>query len=150
MVRREKKFRDVLELFVVEGEEKFKNVPELLPGAKRGLSAVSGLLLLAAHGALDVAPGLPLRDVVPLVVEFLSPAEADLELDARALEVELQRDEGQSPLLRLPEQVVDLLPLEEKLAGAQRIDFAQVAVRVRRDVHVLDEGLAPLDHPVGV
>src|SRR5512140_2509063 len=118
-----------------------------IPGRRSGTLSlpVGGTLPPGPGGALDVAPGVPLGDVVPLVVELLPAAQSDLELDPWPLEVELHRDDGQSPLLDLAEEVVDLLPLEEELADAQRVDDPHVAVRVGRDVHVLDERLVPAE-----
>src|SRR3990172_11920464 len=114
-----------------------RGTPRLLPA--------SGALPPDPCGALDVAPCVPVGDVVPLVVELLPAAQPHLELDPRPLEVELQRDDGQSPFLDLAEEVVDLLPLEEELADPQRIDDPHVPVGGRGYVHVLDERLAPAE-----
>ena len=53
-----------------------------------GLVAV-GLVL---HAALDLAVGFGLGDGVALIVELLASAESDLDLEARALEVDLEGD----------------------------------------------------------
>ena len=55
----------------------------------RELIAVGSVL----EAALDLAVGFGLRDGVPLIVELFASAEADLDLEAGALEVDLEGDQ---------------------------------------------------------
>src|SRR5512139_1464116 len=83
--------------------------PEKVPGM-RGNNRAGGLPGAPALPAcparpFDVPQCVALGDVVPLVVELLPARQPHLELDPRPLEVELQGDHGQPPLLDLAEEV---------------------------------------------
>ncbi len=55
----------------------------------------------------DVAADLPAPDIIPLVIEFLTPRQADLDLDAALFEIYFERHESISFLLDLSAQFQD-------------------------------------------
>src|SRR5688572_3643105 len=75
----------------------------------------AGYLRLAVQLAAHVALG----DGASLVVRLLAARHADLELRDTARQVHLQRHDGQ-PLGRLqPEELGDLIAMEQQLSGAR-------------------------------
>src|SRR6266705_3304563 len=89
----------------------------------------------AARRALDLSLG-----VLPLAA-----SQPDLDLRAIACEVDAQRDERVALLPHLADEARDLLAVQEQLARAQRLVVHEVALLVRRDVHVLEPGLIAVD-----
>lgn len=68
---------------------------------------------------------LPLRIAralgVPLVMLFLAFGQADLALDASALVMQVEWHQRVAGPFNLPDQLLDFLGLEQKLAGADRV-----------------------------
>ena len=85
-----------------------------MPGAP-AQSDKSAVRLLAAaapgHRAVGLAARVALGDRLPLVVRPLATGEGDLDLRPAVLEVQRQRDEGEAALLRLPDELGDLVPV---------------------------------------
>src|SRR5713101_9709646 len=104
----------------------------------------------AAHRALDLSLGVALRDRLPLVVLSLAARQPDLDLRAIAREVNAQRDERVALLPHLADEARDLLAVQQQLARAHRLVVHKVALRVRRDVHVLQPRLIAVDAHVSV
>src|SRR3954469_18366913 len=102
-------------------------------------------LHVPAEGLLDLAAGVPLGEVVPLVVGLLALRERERGLDLAVLEVQVQRDEREPALLDLPDQLVDLAAVHEHLALATRGVVGPGALHVLGDVHVLQPDLAVVD-----
>src|SRR5687768_3554302 len=100
---------------------------------------------MTAEGLLDLAAGVALGHVVPLVVGLLALREREGGLDAAVLEVQVERDEREPALLDLPDQLVDLAAVHEDLALAPRGVVGPGALRVLGDVHVLQPDLAVVD-----
>src|SRR5574340_1021941 len=90
----------------------------------------SGIPVLRPKSPLHRPTVLLEPHVVPLVVEFLPPADADLYLDLSALEVHPERYQGQAPFLGLTVEALDLPFVHEEFADAKRILVLPVAVRV--------------------
>src|SRR5579864_7629961 len=99
----------------------------------------------AARRALDLSLGIALRDRLALVVLALAARQPDLDLRAIAREVNAQRNERVALLPHLADEARDLLVMEQQLARAQWLVVHQVALRVWRDVHVLQPGLIAVD-----
>ena len=59
-------------------------------GAGAGSIAIGAIL----QAALDLTIRLGLGDGIPLIVQLFTAAQADLDLEAGALEIDLQRDQG--------------------------------------------------------
>src|SRR5438046_2225171 len=103
------------------------------------------------HRRLGVASELvaALRDLaryrLVLVVLPLATAQRDRDLGAIAREVHAQRDERVSLLPHLADEARDLLAVQQQLARAHRLVVHEVALGVRRDVHVLQPRLVPVD-----
>src|SRR4051794_5257827 len=104
----------------------------------------------AAHGAVDLPGGVAGGERLPLVVGALAAGESDLYLRLAVLEVERQRHERQAALLRLPDELRDLLAVQQQLARAARLVVGPRALVVLRDVRVLEPHLAVLHVGVGV
>src|SRR5207249_10743160 len=100
---------------------------------------------LAARCALDLSLGVALRDRLALVVLALATAQPDLDLGTIAREVHAQRDERVALLTHLADEARDLLAVQKQLARAHRLVVHEVALGVRRDVHVLKPRLVPVD-----
>ena len=56
--------------------------------------------------------------------------------------IDAERDDREPLLLRLDEELVDLLPMEEQFPGAQRLVVRKVAVAVGTDVAMVKKDLA--------
>lgn len=106
--------------------------------------------VLAFHGAVDVAFGIPRGGAGALVVELFALAEAQLQLDPPALEVERERHQGVALQLDLLREPPDLVFVRQQLAGAHRIPVEDVALFVGADVHALHHQFAVLHLDPGV
>src|SRR5579863_6937239 len=97
-------------------------------------------------------PGLPSRDGLsrflisrapplrlPLVPELFALGQRQLHLDPAILEVHPGGDQGQPLLLRLPDQLANLLAMHEQLPRPQGGMVKDVAVLIRTDVSVRSE-----------
>src|SRR6266446_2567119 len=100
--------------------------------------------------SLHVSVGLALRDVAALVSTLLAPGQRELDLRPPVLEVELRRNERQTPLGDLAGQGVDLFPVEEEFAVPIRIMIGEIALVVDRDVGADQPGLPLADIRVGL
>src|SRR6478735_9563854 len=104
-------------------------------------------LALAPEGPLHLQLRVALGHRLALVLALAALAHAQLDLHPAVLEVHRQRDEGVALPGDLVAQPLDLLGVEEQLAGAVRVVGADaVGVAVRRDVHAVQPDL-PVDHP---
>jgi len=65
-------------------------------------------------------------------------------------EIDAERDEREPLLLRLPEQLNDLLAVEEQFPRSEGVVIHDVAVAVGTDVAVVEEGLSALHTGVTV
>src|SRR6476620_7220597 len=93
-------------------------------------------LALAPEGPLHLQLGVALGHRLALVLALAALAHAQFDLHPAVLEVHRQRDEGVALPGDLVAQPLDLLGVEEQLAGAVRVVGADaVGVGVRRDVH---------------
>src|SRR6266511_4280871 len=115
------------------------------PAATDGSAGADPRLANAVH----LAGGVPLGDRLALVVGALAPCDCQLDLDELLLEVQPQRHQREPALGDPPGELVDLLAVEQELAGPGGLVPVVAGVRVRRDLHVQDD-LAVLDHGVGI
>src|SRR6185437_2880141 len=91
-------------------------------------------LATALELAFDAALRLPVGDVAALVAAFLAARDRELDLRAPVLEVEPGRYERQPLLGRLGGELVDLTPVEQKLAVAIGLVRLDRRLLVGRDV----------------
>ncbi len=84
------------------------------------------------------------------IVELLSSAYAELQLDESSFKIKPQGDESQSLLLHLSLESFDLLPMYEKLSLSERLVVADVAEIVGRNMQPDDPQLTVLDGSVGI
>src|SRR5947209_19657968 len=112
------------------------------------LTTPSESSLLHGHGRFAIE--LPLFLGLALVVKLLSAHDGDLDLDLATLEIEPQRNDGESLLDDLLAQLFDLASMQQQLPIPLRLMVLQVAVRVRRDVRVEKKRLAVLEDDVRV
>src|SRR5574344_2857 len=89
-----------------------------------------------------------LLEGVALVVEGLAAADAELDLDPSVLEVDLERNQGESLRLRLELELADLLGMDEKLAHRLWLVVEPVAELVGGDVDSDKPKFAAQDRPV--
>ena len=102
--------------------------PSRAPAAGRSLAAPP------RHRARDFAVGLAPLQVLALVVRLLALGQREQQLGAAAEEVEFERNESESVALDGADQLLDLAPMQQELAGPDRIVIVAVALLVRRDV----------------
>ena len=95
--------------------------------------------------ALQLAAHVALGDGAPLVVRLLAARDAELQLGHPVADVEAQRHQGQALGLRLPDQLGDLVPMQQQLPGPRRLVIVAVALLVGRDMGADQPGLAALD-----
>src|SRR5205085_1049093 len=70
------------------------------------------------------------------VVKLLSSSNGDFALDFAVLQVESGRDESEAFFLDFALQLIDLLPMEKKLAFAHRLVILTVSVGVLTDMRI--------------
>src|SRR5439155_24768959 len=73
-----------------------------------------------AHRPVDLHLGVLLLERLPAVVGLLALGEPDLDLGEPVAEVDLQRHEGEAALGGLAHEALDLVLVEQQLAGAGR------------------------------
>jgi hypothetical protein len=96
--------------------------------------------------ALRLAAGVPLGDGPPLVVQLLAARQAELDLGVPPLgDVQPKRDDGESLGLRLAQELVDLVAMEEQLAISLGLVVLPVAPVPRGDVRADEPGLTVVD-----
>ncbi len=83
-------------------------------------------------------------------MDLLAAAEGELHLRLSAGEVQLERHEGQAFLLDGPDQALDLLAVQQQLAGPHGVVIPGAALLVWRDVHPLQPDLAAPDAAEGL
>ena len=108
------------------------------------------MLVSLLHGAVDLALGVPLGRGLSFVVEFFALAQAHLDLDPAALEVDLQGDQGVAVLLDLAVEPHDLPLVHQQSAGTAGVHIEAVALLIGGDVHLVDEHFAVLDAAPGI
>src|SRR3990172_1043744 len=72
----------------------------------------------------------------PFIVKFLSLGQPQLHLRFSIGEIEPKRNEGKSPLLRLPDEAPDLTLMEEKFSRSQRVMVEPVCMTVRINMSI--------------
>jgi hypothetical protein len=92
----------------------------------------------------------PALQVLAFIILLLSPAQGQLHLDPAVLEIETQRNQGETPLLNLPDQPADLRPVQEELPAALRVMVEPVGRRVGADVTIAEEDLPALHGPIAI
>ena len=102
------------------------------------------------EAALNLAVGFCLGDGVPLIVELFTAAQANLDLEAGALEVDLQRNQGIPLLGDQSLELHDLLLMHEQTAIAERLSVEDIAVLVGADVDTDGVQLAAGHLAVGI
>src|SRR5215207_7478274 len=103
-----------------------------------------------AYRALHLALHLALLDRLALVADVLAARQRDLDLRARALEVEPRRHQRQPLLARLADQPLDLALVHQQLARALGLVVLARGRRVGRYVDVVQPDLAVLELRVAV
>ena len=86
----------------------------------------------------------------PLVVKLLPLGQSEIHLDLPIRKVELQRDQGVSPLFDLPDKPPDLPLVKEEFPSPQRFMIHAVGLGIGADMGIHQEDLAPLNIGVTV
>src|SRR5689334_10263013 len=100
----------------------------------------------ALHVTLIVAPFL----IGALVEELLTLAESERNLRFAALEVELERDEGEALPFHRTDHLPDLFAVEQQLARARRLVIEVARLFVRRYVQVQQKNFSILNDRVRI
>src|SRR4051795_2683662 len=101
-------------------------------------------------GTFDLASRVAGGQRLPLVVGPLAARQGDLDLRLAVLEVQRQRHKREPTLLRLADQLRDLLAVQQELARPPRLVVGPRPLVVLRDVRVLQPHLAVLDVRIGI
>src|SRR5437667_6873629 len=96
--------------------------------------------------SLEVAAGVALGDGAALVIRLLALGDANLELRHPVADVELERHEREPLRLGAPDQLGDLVAMEEQLARPSRLVVVPVSLLVWRDMRP-DQPCLPLLDP---
>ncbi len=115
-----------------------------------GLDRLVPAALDVGHLSSDVALRVAVGDVATLVVELLPAGQAQLDLGLAPRDVEAKGDDGLAFGLGAAQQLVDLAPVEQQLAGPLRVVVVPIPLLERRDVGADEPGLATLDPGIGV
>jgi hypothetical protein len=102
------------------------------------------------HRPLDFALGHFPLERFAFVVELFTAREAQLDLGAAVLEIELERYQGKAALLGLAREPFDLALMQQQLSGAGRLVIELIRPGVGADVGVDQERLAFLHARVAV
>ncbi len=99
---------------------------------------------------LQIPLGIPFGrlcgEVGALIIQFFSSAQAELDLDPRALEIDRKGYQGQPLLLLEGAEQAHYLPfVQQKAAHAVWVTVKNVALIVGGNVHSVDEHFAPVD-----
>ena len=108
------------------------------------------ILISLLHSPVDLTLGVPLGRGLSFIVEFFALAQAHLDLDPAALEVDLQGDQGVAVLLDLAVEPHDLPLVHQQPPGTAGIHIEAVAVVIGGDVHLVQDHLAVLDAAPGI
>ena len=97
------------------------------------------------HYPVNITLGLTVCLAVPLVVQLLAFAQAQLQLHPTVLEIQGQRDQRHAILHDPGLQLHDLPLMHQQTAGSDRVFIEYVAMLIGADVHAADEQL-PILH----
>ncbi len=97
---------------------------------------------LAFHGFL--------LESLPLIKELLSLCESKIHLHLSIDKVELDRNQGKSPLLHFANEALDLLFVKEEFPRPQWIVIQPVRLGIRADMSIDKEDLTPFDITVTI
>src|SRR6266850_1934477 len=104
-----------------------------------------GCLPLIFHRPFHFATGFARLDGFPAVMLLLAFGQPEFDLGKAPLrEIDAERDEREPLLLRLAEELIDLLAVEEQFPSTERLVIHDVAVAVGTDVAVVEKDLAVL------
>src|SRR4051794_26202776 len=92
--------------------------------------------------ALDLSPDVTVTNLAAPVALLLAAREGQLDLGPRALEVEPGGDQRQPAPLATPDQALDLVPVEEQLAGTLRVVVLRARGAVGGNVRVAQPDLS--------
>ena len=99
-------------------------------------------LLFFAQRPPDFPVGITLCDGIPLVVNLLAAAYAQLHFDPAVLQVQLQRNQRISLAHHLAVELPDFTAVQQQLLVAQRITVVDIPLLVRADVHAFHPDFA--------
>ena len=111
------------------------------------MSIVFGLI---SQSSVDLSVGLFFREGVSLIVQLLSSAKSDLDLDVLSRKVKREGNESISLLCHQTAKLHDLLFVHQKLSIPQRLSVENVALLIRADVHSHHKELSVLDGAIGI
>src|ERR1022692_2683450 len=111
----------------------------------------ASLLPPPPEGTLHLPGGVPLGQIMTLVVSPLTLGHGQLDLDLAVLKVQLQRHQCQATLRCLTGKPVDFLAVQQQLARAPGLVVCPCPLRVLGDVHAMEPQLTvgELAEPVG-
>src|SRR5512134_4000647 len=121
----------------------FRPLGGFLPGRRRSAHALLEL-------ALDLAARVALLDVAAAVAALLAGGEGDLDLGARALEVDPGGDQCEAALGGLADQALDLAAVQQQFAGAVGVVVLAAGRQIGRDVGATQPDLAVVDGREGL
>lgn len=88
--------------------------------------------------------------IVPLVTECLPLGERDLALGFSRFEIELRRDQRETPLLHLSQKVFDLLTMHQEFPGPERLMIEPVGGGIGGDMAMDQDHLSVVVDDVGI
>ncbi len=91
-----------------------------------------------------------LFESLPLIKKLLSLCESKIHLYLSIDKVELDRNQGISPLLHFANEAFDLLFVKEEFPCSQWIVIQSVSLRIRADMRIDKEDLTPFDITVTI
>ena len=92
---------------------------------------------------LHLTTGFTGFDRFPTIILLLALGKAKLDLGLATFgEVDAKRHKRQPFLLRLAEQLIDLLFMEQQLAGSERVMVHQIAMAIGADMAMIEEDFA--------
>ena len=115
-------------------------------GARMGFLPFSGAFLRVPEGALYLPLGVLAGHIVPLVMELLALAQAQLQLHAPFLQVDRQGNQRVALPLHQTIQLADLAFVQQQPLGPQGIPVELVALLIGADVHAFHPHFPRPDH----
>src|SRR6185436_4632640 len=91
-----------------------------------------------------------LLDGFALVIELLAFGHCQFDLDSPPFQIQTQRHQGEPREFASPVELLDFIPMEQKLALPQGVVILQVSMRISRDVAVQQPDLSFAENRVTV
>ena len=138
--------------FHVVSVESVEEKRERLLDRQRTLSGEGPSILLPFFDRpFDFAPSLPGPDGITAIMLFLAFGQSQFDLGLAPIrKIDAERDQREALLLCFPQELVDLLSMQEQFAGPDRVMVHNIAVAVGTDMAMMKKNFPILHTGIAV